>query len=85
MTRFARNDKTITDPVCGMVVGTNTEEISAEIEGKTYYFCAEICRNSFVKNPKKFICSEPPNKKSLWGRYVARLEKTSGGKAMKCH
>ena len=80
-----KKNKKITDPVCGMVVVPNTNDISIEIEGETYFFCAENCRKSFVKNPEKYLCPEPAKKKGIWERYLARLEKSSGGKAMKCH
>jgi len=74
----------VTDPVCGMDVVPSTTDISAEIDGDIYYFCAEGCRKSFVQDPQKYLC-KPAKKKGIWGRYLARLEKASGGKAMKCH
>ena len=80
-----KNNKTNTDPVCGMVIEPVTNEISAQIDGDTYYFCAENCRKSFVDNPQKYLCPKPAKKKGIWGRYLARLEKASGGKPMKCH
>lgn len=85
MNLSAKQKKTVTDPVCGMEVVPEIADFSAEIDGETYYFCAEGCRQSFVKNPQDFICPESAKKKGLWGRYLARLEKASGGKAMKCH
>ena len=88
MNLFSNNNtvKAATDPVCGMDVIPSTTDITAEIDGNTYYFCAEGCRNSFVKNPQKYLCSAPAKKKKgIWGRYLARLEKSSGGNAMKCH
>jgi len=86
MNLFAKDaDITVTDPVCGMDVVPSTTQISAEIDGDTYYFCVEGCRKSFVANPKKFLRPMPAKKKGIWGRYLERLEKASGGKAMKCH
>jgi Cu+-exporting ATPase len=73
------------DPVCGMSVNPETTKIITTIEEEHYYFCAEGCRKAFVENPKKFLepgCDKP---KGLWGRYMARLQKATGGKAMKCH
>ena len=84
MNLSAKKSKAVTDPVCGMDVVPSTTDISAEIDGDTYYFCAESCRKSFVQDPQKFLC-KPAKKKGIWGRYLARLEKASGGKAMKCH
>jgi YHS domain-containing protein len=62
MNLFAKNTKTATDPVCGMDVVPSTTDVTAEIDGDTYYFCAEGCRNSFVKNPQKYLCPEPAKK-----------------------
>ena len=85
MNRSAKIKKTVVDPVCGMEIVPEIADFSAEIDGETYYFCAESCRKSFVKNPDSFLCPQPAKKKGLWGRYLARLEKASGGKAIKCH
>ena len=85
MNLFIKNNRTITDPVCGMAVEQNIKEITAKIDGETYFFCAESCRKSFMEDPKKYLCLEPAKKKGIWGRYLARLEKASGGKSMKCH
>ena len=81
----AQKSKPVTDPVCGMDVLPVSNDITAEFGGETYYFCAESCRKSFVKKPQKFLCAKPAKKKGIWGRYLDRLEKASGGRAMKCH
>jgi P-type Cu+ transporter len=39
------------DPVCGMVIDEKTA-ISAEIEGRQFYFCSSNCLNTFA-NPEK--------------------------------
>ena len=86
MKLFVKNNKSLTDPVCGMIVKSNTMEISAVSHGETYYFCSENCRKAFMESPKKYLClAITKKKKGVWGRYLARLEKVSGGKAMKCH
>jgi YHS domain-containing protein len=84
MNLAVKKNKVATDPVCGMDVVPSTTDINAEIDGDTYYFCAESCRKSFVQDPQKYLC-KPARKKGIWGRYLARLKKASGGKAMKCH
>lgn len=43
----------VIDPVCGMYVNPETA-IKQNLNGKTYYFCSESCRRSFVENPKSF-------------------------------
>ena len=78
-------ERTVIDPVCGMTVVPDATEIKTEVDGETYFFCAEGCRKSFEENPQKFLNPKPAKKKGLWCRYLERLEKASGGKAMKCH
>jgi len=43
------------DPVCGMRVDEEKTRFKTEHEGKTYYFCAEMCKKKFETEPKKFI------------------------------
>jgi len=84
--KFAlKNTKTVIDPVCGMDVVPATSEIKATIDENTYYFCAQDCRKAFLDNPEKYLNPEPAKKKGWWCRYTERLEKSTGGKAMKCH
>ena len=78
-------EKPVVDPVCGMSVDPETAKIIATIEGQNYYFCAEGCRKTFEKNPKKFLEPECDRPKGWWGRYLQRLKKTTGDKPMKCH
>jgi starch phosphorylase len=42
----------VIDPVCGMSVDSETTEFKVERWGKTYYFCNEFCRHSFLEDPK---------------------------------
>lgn len=73
------------DPVCGMAVVAGQTDILTIVKGQTYYFCAEDCRKAFEKNPQKFLGSTPKKRKGVWGRYMDRLQKATGGKAQKCH
>jgi YHS domain-containing protein len=53
-----KNDKeepTFKDPVCEMVLSRKTAVAEAEYQGKTYYFCAEICRDAFEADPEKYL------------------------------
>ena len=85
MNLSAKNNKTVVDPVCGMAVVPGVKEIITTVDGETYYFCAEGCRQSFEENPQNFLNPRPARKKGLWGRYLERLEKATGGKSMNCH
>jgi YHS domain-containing protein len=75
----------VIDPVCGMAVIAGQNDILTTIKGQTYYFCTEDCRKAFEKKPQKHIDSKPTKRKGLWGRYMDRLQKATGGKAQKCH
>ena len=48
------------DPVCGMTVDPERTDSVATVEGQAYYFCAEGCRETFVKHPKIYL--EPKKK-----------------------
>jgi len=43
------------DPVCGMNVNEKTAKLKSEHMGKTYYFCSQACKESFDKNPAKYV------------------------------
>ena len=72
--------KFLTDPVCGMSVNPDITGITATVEGQNFYFCAESCRSTFIENPKKFLKPGRDKPKGWWGRYMAKLNKATGGK-----
>ena len=50
------------DPVCGMTVGeqkARAAKRTSDYQGKTYYFCADGCREEFAANPGKFLKEAP--------------------------
>ncbi len=46
---------TVKDPVCGMDIDPATAAGKSEYKGQTYYFCSAGCKNSFDKEPEKYI------------------------------
>jgi YHS domain-containing protein len=51
------------DPVCGMTVDPKTAE-KADYKGKTYYFCSREERDTFQKEPAKYVAADKkPEKK----------------------
>jgi len=42
----------IRDPVCGLPLTEPKKEFKAEVRGKTYYFCGEYCKRSFLRGKK---------------------------------
>lgn len=49
------NTQSFKDPVCGMEVSRMTASDEFQYQGKTYYFCAKICRAAFEAEPEKYI------------------------------
>ncbi len=45
------------DPVCEMNVDEKTAKFKSEHMGKTYYFCSQMCKTTFDKNPAKYMGS----------------------------
>ncbi|HEX6385659.1 MAG TPA: ATP-binding cassette domain-containing protein [Anaerolineae bacterium] len=45
----------VTDPVCGMSVDRNTALAQVEWNGRTFYFCANGCREEFLAAPEQFF------------------------------
>ena len=43
------------DPVCGMTVTKESAACSYEYRGRTYYFCAQSCKDEFAANPPSFL------------------------------
>lgn len=72
------------DPVCQMTVQPGKRQITATYKEERYYFCAEACRKLFIENPDKYLSSNPPKRKGLWGRYLERLNKITDGKPPEC-
>jgi Cu+-exporting ATPase len=44
----------VTDPVCGMRIDAGEAVATAEYEGKTYYFCSQICHDAFMADPESY-------------------------------
>jgi hypothetical protein len=47
--------RTTIDPVCGMTVDPDKTDYSSVHDGETYYFCSGGCKESFDKDPAKYI------------------------------
>jgi YHS domain-containing protein len=57
---MAEKEKTIctVDPVCNMDLESHHGEFMYDFEDVTYYFCSELCKNEFVRQPKNFVKKE---------------------------
>ncbi|HEV2035887.1 MAG TPA: permease [Candidatus Dormibacteraeota bacterium] len=45
----------VQDPVCGMTVDPDKTDYSSDHDGDTYYFCSGGCKESFDKDPGKYV------------------------------
>ena len=45
----------VTDPVCKMVIEDKDAVATSLYNGKTYYFCAEQCKEAFDKDPESYL------------------------------
>lgn len=43
------------DPVCGMTFDASEAAATVEYDGKTYYFCAPGCKESFEEDPERYV------------------------------
>ncbi len=43
------------DPVCKMTVDEDSEVATTEYKGKTYLFCSAGCKETFEKEPEKYV------------------------------
>jgi Cu+-exporting ATPase len=43
------------DVVCGMQVDPAKAAATSDHNGKTYYFCARICKTKFDADPAKYV------------------------------
>ena len=85
MERLAITTNKFLDPVCGMKVSPGRTRLVAIYKGRSYWFCAEDCREAFEANPKKVLETKSTKRKGLWGRYLDRLNRATEGKPLKCH
>ncbi len=47
--------KMVLDVVCKMEVDEKTSKYKSEYKGKTYYFCAPMCKQKFDRSPDKYL------------------------------
>ena len=43
------------DPVCMMDLSAMHGKFAYEFEDETYYFCSEMCKDRFAKEPRKYV------------------------------
>jgi len=53
-------EELITDPVCGMVIEKQVDDLSYDYKGRMYYFCSKPCLEKFKAAPEHYIEKERP-------------------------
>lgn len=48
----------VTDPVCGMQIGSTKAAAHETVGGQTYYFCSESCHSRFLANPDRYVTKD---------------------------
>jgi Cu+-exporting ATPase len=48
----------ITDPVCGMKITEENAAAKSVYKGKTVYFCSQMCKTLFEREPEKYVKAE---------------------------
>jgi len=46
------------DLVCDMLVNSNRATASIQYKGKIYYFCSQMCKTLFERDPEKYMKAE---------------------------
>ena len=45
---------TVKDPVCGMIIESESAAARAEVAGQVVYFCSSECATTFEANPERY-------------------------------
>lgn len=43
------------DPVCKMTVQPDKAAARVDYGGQTYYFCSDVCHQTFTADPQKYV------------------------------
>jgi Cu+-exporting ATPase len=55
---------TLKDPVCGMEVTYENAQARSEYNGETYYFCSLDCKETFDKDPERYVIHQEQHRAS---------------------
>jgi Cu+-exporting ATPase len=56
------------DPVCGMLVKTDEAAGRSQYQGKTYFFCAVSCKETFDRSPQRYVVKDMIEKETVGQR-----------------
>ena len=53
----------IKDPVCGMTINPQHAAANIQYQGRTFYFCSQMCKIMFERDPEKYLKTEETESK----------------------
>jgi YHS domain-containing protein len=74
----------VKDPVCGMIIDSDTAAARSSHRGQTYYFCSTECLRQFEADPEKYAresggeAEVPVRPKPELERHEPRFTKSGG-------
>jgi Cu+-exporting ATPase len=48
----------VKDPVCGMIIESDTAAAKSTYQGETYFFCSVDCKQAFDAEPSRFAAAK---------------------------
>ncbi|MGC1296972.1 MAG: XdhC family protein, partial [Alloacidobacterium sp.] len=48
------------DPICGMTVDTRAAKHQSDVDGQSFYFCCAGCKQTFERQPDKYVLANTP-------------------------
>ena len=51
----------VKDPVCGMMIDSNSAAGNSDYQGTRYYFCSTDCKEEFDEHPADYVSGSPKN------------------------
>lgn len=79
-----QGDETVTCPVSGKVMKKSEVKVTAEYQGKSYYFCCENAKEKFLKEPEKYLQKKEEAKEVYTCPMHPDVKSDKPGKCPKC-
>jgi len=64
---YREEEMKVTDPVCKMVIEDEDAAGTSTYKGTTYYFCSDICKQDFDKDPESYLKVSAEEAKPITG------------------
>jgi len=77
-------EDTVVCAVSGKEMKKSEAKISYEYKGKTYYFCCDMCKEKFVKNPEEYLKKKAEMKEVYTCPMHPKVKSDKPGKCPEC-